>query len=679
MLVSNVESIERDNYCELRARIETNSLRKTFELFYRVSRDHLEFMDTNNGDPFVAAMLLPAMRLGEPLHVSIPVSERLLHSAYEIQSLYHEWDKTLSQITITAPARIEHNSTAKTSPYRGLFFSLGVDSFYVLLRNLTTRSSPDKITHLILVHGFDIYYGRGNSAVFAAASSSGSKVAKSLGTELVSVATNIRDFSDPLVDWGKLYHGAALASIGLVFEHAFKTIYVAASYPTLDLHPWGSHPQLDPLWSTERTRFVHEGCEAGRVDKTRFIARFPIAMETLRVCFFNASTEYNCGCCEKCIRTMIGLHVAGGLQKCKTLPHKIDINKVRNLSLTWVEKPFIQDLLENLGNSEFDLELTSALRHALSRMSTHQETIEAKLREIAVRRIGGVVASGDHRFFDQNKDGCYYESVLAMMESSLTIAGFKTNGIVLDVGCGCGTFVKACLNRGLDAVGLDPEQDFLEIAKMKGVGSSVIRAVGESLPFREESVDIVTSNSVLEHVQNPGKVVRESFRLLKPNGVLWLNFPDYATLYHEGHYGLFWLPLMPKRLAKLYVRLMGRTNTEYLDSIQYVTRRTVRRCLDRNARVVDLQNFAASEKRNRDRTYCRDRISNPQKIETKRFRRIANLLRRLRIGDRALCWMCEFICLAKSPRESANCLLPSLVKELLPKRGNVVWIIEKRT
>ena len=394
MLVSNIESKSNDVYCELTAKIETDALKEPFSLWYRFPAHQKQFIDHENGDPFLAVSLLPAMKLREPLQVTAPVSQRLLNSARKLQAIYHGWDQTLSEIPMTAPVPSEESSQVNKESNVGLFFSLGVDSFYTLLKNSTAHpSDQDAITHLISLHGFDIYYGRGNTAVFADVVRTSTKVAETLNKKTLPVATNLRDFSDQFVTWGRLYHGAALASVGLALRHMFKTIHIAATYSYQQLFPWGSHPLLDPLWSTESLRFVHNGGEAGRLDKIRFIAQFPIAMETLRTCYRNPNNEYNCGCCEKCLRTMIGLHIARALRKCKTFPKQIDLETLQNLSIAQNERPWAQELLDNLGSSTLDLAIGTTLRQALSRTSSRvkesgEEGVESELHEIAPTRVG---------------------------------------------------------------------------------------------------------------------------------------------------------------------------------------------------------------------------------------------------------------------------------------------------
>src|SRR5205085_6312252 len=85
---------------------------------------------------------------------------------------------------------------------------------------------------------------------------------------------------------------------------------VASTFPMYRLHPWGSHPMLDPLWSTERTTIVHDADAVSRAEKFAFLAERPRALANLKVCF-EADSEYNCGVCEKCMLTMVGLRAAG--------------------------------------------------------------------------------------------------------------------------------------------------------------------------------------------------------------------------------------------------------------------------------------------------------------------------------------------------------------------------------
>ncbi len=84
---------------------------------------------------------------------------------------------------------------------------------------------------------------------------------------------------------------------------------------------------------------------------------------------------------------------------------------------------------------------------------------------------------------------------------------------------------------------------------------------------------MVISSAVLEHVHDLGIVVEEIFRILKPNGIIYQEIPNYVFPF-EGHYKILWFPLFPKKIAKLYVKLRG-MNPDFLDHINYTTPKRV--------------------------------------------------------------------------------------------------------
>ena len=106
-----------------------------------------------------------------------------------------------------------------------------------------------------------------------------------------------------------MYHGAGLAAVAYALAPVHRKVIIASSYASADLHPWGSPPLLDPLWSTESLEIVHDGGET-RLEKLRGLAGHPEGLALLRVCWENAD-ENNCGRCEKCLRTMLELRALG--------------------------------------------------------------------------------------------------------------------------------------------------------------------------------------------------------------------------------------------------------------------------------------------------------------------------------------------------------------------------------
>ena len=144
---------------------------------------------------------------------------------------------------------------------------------------------------------------------------------------LIPVTTNIRRVTMALAPW-TMVHGGALASVALALAPLMKRVLIAASTTYDVLYPWGTHPVLDPLWSTDSLAVIHDGCEMNTIDKTRAIAQSQLVLDTLRTCP-GYGTGYNCGKCLKCLRATIDLLQAGVLDRCRTLPQDIDTDALR--------------------------------------------------------------------------------------------------------------------------------------------------------------------------------------------------------------------------------------------------------------------------------------------------------------------------------------------------------------
>jgi len=174
---------------------------------------------------------------------------------------------------------------------------------------------------------------------------------------------------------------------------------------------------------------------------------------------------------------------------------------------------------------------------------------------------------------------------------------------ILDVGSGVGSFVVGCRRRGLRAFGVEPDRigrgaalTSIEIARRRVDEQVFAVAVGEKLPFGDACFDLVTMNQVIEHVKDQKLVLREALRVVRPGGVVYIACPNYLRFY-ESHYKIFWFPLLPKTLGRLYLRLRGR-DPVLLDQLTYTTNSRLRRLCATIARgdaCVDLhgQTFLA--------------------------------------------------------------------------------------
>jgi len=320
------------------------------EIWYRVSEGPM----AQGAEAFLAGTLSSAMMLGARLEVAGEVSPRLINSLPTIQTILRSWVPECREVPLQVVAG---RPSQKASPRAvASFFSGGVDSFYTLLKH------RDEITKIILVHGFDLRLD--DTPLRAKVSRSLREVAAELGVDLIEVETNVRSLADRHFPW-KFYHGSMLASVALLLAPQMQKVYIASSDSYATLIPWGSHPLLDPLWSTEETELVHDGLEANRLEKVAKIASSDVAMRYLRVCFpwSNGAGAYNCGVCEKCLNTMACLRSAGALGRCKTFPPILDLAALAHLPpVDQFHQLDVREILRSVEGEARDPALAVALR-----------------------------------------------------------------------------------------------------------------------------------------------------------------------------------------------------------------------------------------------------------------------------------------------------------------------------
>jgi ubiquinone/menaquinone biosynthesis C-methylase UbiE len=101
----------------------------------------------------------------------------------------------------------------------------------------------------------------------------------------------------------------------------------------------------------------------------------------------------------------------------------------------------------------------------------------------------------------------------------------------VDVGSGTGEDVVALHELGARAIGVEPSPGLRAEAVRRAAGAAVEYVDGhaETLPFEDESIDVLRSERVLQHVDDPAAVVKEMARVLRPGGRIVLIDTDWGT------------------------------------------------------------------------------------------------------------------------------------------------------
>ncbi|MGY1749353.1 methyltransferase domain-containing protein [Modestobacter sp. SYSU DS0511] len=149
--------------------------------------------------------------------------------------------------------------------------------------------------------------------------------------------------------------------------------------------------------------------------------------------------------------------------------------------------------------------------------------------------------------------------------------------VLVDLACGGGLMAPHVRRLGYRHVGVDIGLAGLRIAREHGV--IPVRGSVLAVPLADGCADVVTAGEILEHVDDPGQVLAESARLLKPGGVLVIDSIAATRL----------APLVAVRIAE---RLPGGPPPGIHDPALFVDRRELLATADRlglDLRLVGLR------------------------------------------------------------------------------------------
>lgn len=215
--------------------------------------------------------------------------------------------------------------------------------------------------------------------------------------------------------------------------------------------------------------------------------------------------------------------------------------------------PSLFGAMENIFNSS--VEPVAAINEAMDKLTQFLKTggelasniiIEKnddRLNESTNEKVELITGEHYGQLFKQFSDTSYWDEPAKLLRDRLERNGIPLSDIegksAIDVGCGGGRYTVALRLLGagevtgydISATGLADAKKRVEASDIKNVSFQQGNVL--SLPFEDNSFDIVYSNGVLHHTEDWEKGVSELVRILKPGGLGWL----YLI---ENPGGLFW-------------------------------------------------------------------------------------------------------------------------------------------
>ncbi len=311
--------------------------RSDYQIYFEINGQASEKL-TISPHAFLLGGIIPALHFGEKrLQIEGDICSELIHGLYKVMQILNHWYRKPQGSLVLIEPKSQFCLEKKIPSRSAFFFSGGIDSYSILKENRDhyRQEHPRFFRDGILVFGLELDDKKRFNHVLEELKAA----AKEVEINLVSISTNLylvfrpEDEADHFRFWIDEFGGAGLAAVAHALSDLYTDVSIAGNCEPDLLAPWGTHPILDPGFSSHNLTIRHEGISTSRLAKTRSIANWKPALHHLRVC--NRYREYrpgrlNCGKCEKCIRTMLELLAAKALEKTDAFPSKtISAEQVR--------------------------------------------------------------------------------------------------------------------------------------------------------------------------------------------------------------------------------------------------------------------------------------------------------------------------------------------------------------
>jgi hypothetical protein len=293
--------------------------REPFDLVFEARGEAAEGLRADPNAILLAAAI-PAMRAGERrIAIEGAVCPRLRDGLGAAAAILRDWYGPPRLLPAIEPSAGFAAPAPASGGRSAAFLSGGMDSLDVFLRNHSyfPAGHLSRLDEALHVSGLPYTGPPGSSSresFVSRACSAAGELARGLGVPLTFVRTNLADIDRDFLFFRQEYFGSAYAAIAHLFSRRFTSVsFASAQQLGYRLDPLGSHPLLDPLYSTGALAFRHEGAERTRLQKAETLVARPDLLPSLHVCLRTPleSAGRNCGRCEKCLHTQIELLLAG--------------------------------------------------------------------------------------------------------------------------------------------------------------------------------------------------------------------------------------------------------------------------------------------------------------------------------------------------------------------------------
>jgi hypothetical protein len=402
MRISKPKIIQEKKQIIYQFDIKSNEGSKT--LWYSL---HESFGDllSNLCDAPLVALLIPAMATGEGIYIDGMISNKLLYNiSGSLQRLLQHIIPTLRQVKIHP----EEVCSVQTNRASGVAtgFSGGIDSYCVLADHYYSNIVEGfKVTHLLFNN---VGASAGNEQWSRDQYKRLMNIAEIIGLPFVRIDSNLnciyRDYDKEIrfQQTRSLFqqtHTLRNVSVALLLQKGIGRYMYASTYKYTDVFVGASYdtaysdPIILPLLSTDTLDVFSVGSQYSRIEKTLRVAEIPDSYKLLDVCTDsrNLSSYINCSKCEKCLRTLATLDIAGYLER---YSDSFDLNVYKSHRDAYFETLFVeqaplsQEIVQFAEERNYKFPISSHIIRSLNTLSGKTSaSLYLKAKRVLLRKL----------------------------------------------------------------------------------------------------------------------------------------------------------------------------------------------------------------------------------------------------------------------------------------------------
>lgn len=186
---------------------------------------------------------------------------------------------------------------------------------------------------------------------------------------------------------------------------------------------------------------------------------------------------------------------------------------------------------------------------------------------------------------------------------------------MLDVGSGRGKFLLYAAQNNMDVTGLEKNSAYIDIildkAKGQNLDVDILQGEAEHMPFDDNSFGFVNLSELIEHVEDPDKLLSETHRVMKSGAYAYISVPARFGL-RDPHFHLYFVNWLPRKWCNAYIGLFGKhkdyknknTGRQNLAEMHYYRLKDIVKLLQQKGfEVLDIRTLKINKIKNKPKKF----------------------------------------------------------------------------